>query len=160
MNQILIAVDFSDVTGRVIEKGSEIAKAFGVGVTLMHTEPPDQGYIYYDAGYSPGGAVSFMNEIDPGLEESRQEKVKNDKHALDVLKKQVEAMGVEVDTFLIEGEVSAQIVSKAVSSDAGMVVIGNHRHGKLYKFLFDDIGTTLTNKATCPVLVVPTDKKK
>lgn len=158
MEKVLIAVDFSDVTGKVVDEGVKFAEAFGASVCLMHTEPPNEGYIYYDAGYSSMGSLGYMNEIDPELEKSHQERIKSDKHSLQVLKDIVEKRGIETSTFLIEGNISKAIIKQVDDNNYNLVVIGNHRHGKLYKFLFDDISTHLLTKTTCPVLVVPTDK--
>lgn len=156
MKKILIAVDFSDVTGRVVNEGVDMAKAFGATVCLMHTEPPTDGYIYYDAGYPSMGTMGYMNEFDPDLEKSHQERIKNDEHSLKVLKSVVEKKGVKATTFLIEGDVSKALIQHVQDNDFDMIVIGNHRHGKLYKFIFDDVSTHLLNKTTCPVLIVPT----
>ncbi len=156
MKKILVTVDFSDVTGKVVEEGVKLAKAFGAEIVLMHTEPPDEGYVFYDAGYSVEGTVGFMNEYNPELEKSQQEKVENDEHALNALKEHVVSCGVKAETYLLEGDVSGEIVKKSVEINADMIVLGNHRHGKLYKFLFNDVGTHIMSHAPCPVLVVPT----
>ena len=155
MKKILIAVDFSDVTGKVVNAGVELAKAFNADVCIMHTEPPLDGYIFYDADYSSMGTFGYMREFDPVMEEYHQEKVSSDKHSLETLKSAVTDKGVNAKTLLIEGDVVKSLLNEACKYD--YIVIGSHRHCKLYKLLFDDVGMHLLNKATCPVLIVPTD---
>ena len=156
MKRVLIAVDFSDVTGKVVNEGVMIAKAFNAEVCLLHTEPPCDGFIYYDSGYSSMGSLGYISEFNPDFEKGNQEKIESDKHSLDILKGVVENNGIKATTTLIDGDVCKAIIEHA--KDYDLVVIGSHRHGKLYKLLFDDISTLLLSKTSCPVLIVPIKK--
>ena len=159
MSKVLIAVDFSDVTGRVVNEGVKLAKALGSEVVLIHTEPPESGYVFYDAAYSALGGMGYYTDYNPDLEKAHQEIIRNNEHALQVLKDVVEKKGVEVSTILIEGEVTSALIDETSSEEYEMLVVGSHQHGKLYNLLFKDLSSSLLNKVKCPLLIVPKRKQ-
>jgi len=154
MKNILIAHDFSDLSGPVLRWGADIAQAMGAKLLLLHTEPPQTGYIYYSPGYTYHGILGF------GLEESvRQEieaeQLKHDRQALEILESRLKKDGLEVELLLMTGDPAQAILDTAVERNIDMIIVGAHSHGVFYKFLFGCVDTELVRKAPCPVLVIP-----
>jgi len=50
MKTILAPIDFSDVSGAVVQSAAGIAKAFQASLYLLRVAPPDPDFI----GYEPG----------------------------------------------------------------------------------------------------------
>ena len=50
MKTILVPVDFSDVTTRVVETARSLARAFGSRLVLLHVSEPEPDFI----GFEPG----------------------------------------------------------------------------------------------------------
>jgi nucleotide-binding universal stress UspA family protein len=154
MKTILIAHDFSDLSGPVLRYSSDLAKAWQAKLLLLHTEPPQTGYIYYSPGYTYHGILGF------GLDESVRreievEQLRNDKHALELIEKRLRDDGVEVEAMLMTGDPAQAILETAEERDVDMIVVGAHAHGAFYKLLFGCVDSELVRRASCPVLVIP-----
>ena len=50
MKKILAAVEFSDLTGRVVDQSSALARVFGAELVVVHVAPPEPEFVGYDAG--------------------------------------------------------------------------------------------------------------
>ena len=154
MKTVLIAHDFSDLSGPVLRTGTDIAKALGAGILLLHTEPPRTGYIYYSPGYTYHGILGFGIE-ESVMQEIETEQLNHDRQALDMLEKQLEKDGISVESLLMTGDPSQAILDISSEREVEMIVVGAHSHGAFYKFLFGCVDSELIRKAPCPVLVVP-----
>ncbi len=154
MKKILIAYDFSDLSGPVLRTASDLAKALNASVILLHTEPPRTGYIYYSPGYTYHGILGFGLE-ETVMQEIESEQLKHDRQALDVLESQLQQDGIAAESLLLTGDPSSAILDTASDRDVDLVVVGAHSHGAFYKFLFGCVDADLVQKAPCPVLIVP-----
>lgn len=53
MKRILLPIDFSDTTSKIVNLGVEIAKKFNSEIILVHVESPEPDFV----GYEPGPQV-------------------------------------------------------------------------------------------------------
>lgn len=158
MEHIVIAIDFSDVTGKLIDMGIKLAKAFNARVSLVHTEPPNSGYVLYDygGGMSPG-LVGFYHSYPVIDDQEHKEIIKNDRQALELLCKQFSDNNIQAESYLLEGVAVDCLLDMANNSSADLIIIGNHKHGRFYNFIFNDIGQNIISHSNCNVLVVETE---
>jgi nucleotide-binding universal stress UspA family protein len=154
MKKILVAVDFSDLTGKLIAEGVKVAQAFNAKLILLHTEPPTDGVICYDPNYSGLSALGFYPEYDIE-QEFFVKKLENDQDALHSLEEEVRKEGVEVSTEIINGDVTETILQTISKENIDLLVLGSHKHGFIYKLFFSDISINIFEKVKIPVLVVP-----
>ena len=53
-----------------------------------------------------------------------------------------------------------RILHEATEQDAGLIVMGSHGHGAIYNLLVGSVAEGVLKGVSCPVLIVPSEKKK
>lgn len=145
MDTILVAVDFSDATPRVVETGRWLAKAFGARIVLLNVAAPEPGFVGYDAG-----PVTVRQDVASAL--------KTDHQRLEELKQTVAVDAVEVLALHIQGPTVEKILHEAVEQKVSWIVMGSHGHGALRDLLVGSVTHGVLKGAPCPVVVVPAKK--
>jgi len=154
MKKIVIAIDFSDKIGTVLDKGLDLASCTGAEVLLLHTEPPADGFVYHSAIGPYGGLVGFGVEASIA-EEIKSNKIKNQQHALDLLKEKAEAQGIKTETAVLMGEPASVIRDKCINFSAELLVIGLHKHSFFHNLLEGNTEMSLVKKAPCDIMLIP-----
>ena len=140
MKTILVPIDFSDVTERVVATAHQLAKAFGSRVVLLHVAEPEPEFV----GFEPG-PVSVRAYVAKDF--------RNEHHRLDELKKTL--AGVEVLALQVQGATPEKILSEREQQQADFIVMGSHGHGALYHLFAGSVTAGVLKAATCPVVIVP-----
>jgi nucleotide-binding universal stress UspA family protein len=142
MKTILVPVDFSDVTPRVVDTARSMAKAFAARIVLLHISEPEPDFV----GFEPGPlAVRTTVAHD----------FKAEKQRLEELKTQASTDGLEVLALHIQGPLVEKVLAEAEKQNADLIVMGSHGHGALFEFLVGSVTNGVLKSAKCPVLVVP-----
>jgi nucleotide-binding universal stress UspA family protein len=145
-SSILVPVDFSDVTPKVIRHAVRLAEAFKSRIILLHVAEPEPEFI----GFEPGPpSVRVSMAVDFHAEHRKLEEIKEE----------LTASGLQVQAFQIQGPTAEKILSEAEQHQSEMIVIGSHGHGALYNLLTGSVAAGVLKSARCPVLVVPAAEK-
>jgi nucleotide-binding universal stress UspA family protein len=148
MHRILAAVDFSDSTPQVLAASADMARAERADLAILHTMPlsvPMAGMAWSGGAYSP-----TMMEIDRVELQS----------SLGKLHEMADASGVpDADCMCQRGSAADQIRETAERIHADLIVLGSHRHGRLFHTMFGSVRDDLLSSAPCPVLVLPPKTK-
>jgi nucleotide-binding universal stress UspA family protein len=147
MKTILVPIDFSVGSAKVVETASSLASALGSRVILVHVTEPEPQFVGFDAGplaIAVNVNVNVANEIHAG--QKRLDDLKPKFGAADVL------------TLDVEGSVPEKILGLAHEHAADLIVIGSHGHGALYHLLAGSVTSAVLKSAPCPVLVVPSGR--
>jgi nucleotide-binding universal stress UspA family protein len=142
MKKILVAVDFSDLATTVIDHAAKFAKAFDSEVFILHVETPAPAFI--------GNEMSA-----PIMPEHREEEVKRVIYDLKAMAQYLEQMGIATSFEYQHGLVADTILEKARLLDVGLIIMGAHSHGFLYRAFIGSISTGVLKLSPCPVLVIP-----
>jgi len=142
MNNILAAIDFSDISPAVIDRAAQIARCFSSQLWLIHVAAPNPDFIGYGTGP--------QSERDWRAKTLRTEHKYLQDRALEL-----EQSGIKVTPLLIQGTTVETILQKAAKLNADMIIIGSHGHGALYKALLGSVSEGIIRQAFCPVLIVP-----
>ena len=143
MENILVAVDFSEMTDVLVDKAVEQAKAFDARVWLVHAVIPVAELVGYDLG--------VMVESDTMHEGAKQLESKMLQDQLD----KVRANGVAASGLLLEGSASKSVLHEAERIGADLIVIGSHQHGPLYNMIIGSDFSKVLQQTKIPLLVVP-----
>lgn len=157
MQNLLVAVDFTYSTGKLLAVALELAGKCGASVCLLHTEPPDTGYVYYAPGYAYDNLIGYGYELAMS-EEVRSVRLEHDRQAMEALRKPFDDRGIPTTVELLSGDVATSVLDRAAELPADMIIVGSQRHGTFYKLLLGSVEDRLLQEAPCPVLVVPSDK--
>jgi len=139
---ILAPIDFSDVTGAVIDTAAELARAMDGKVWLIHAAVPEPDFVGYEVGpeYIRDSAARHLREEHQML--GRYQQALRDKE-------------VDVTAMLVPGEAVAKILQEAERLGADWIVLGSHGHGALYNLLAGSVCQGVVHKAKRPVVIVP-----
>ena len=140
---LLVAVDLSAASKRVVEAACDVATAMDGDITIFYVAEPNPNVIGFETG-----PVVVLEEI---ASEHHREHA-----ALATLANVAEARGVSSTTKLIPGTVVDTVIEQADAMSSGMIVVGSHGHGALFDMVMGSYSQGIIRRAGIPVLVVPT----
>lgn len=139
IKKIVVPVDYSSNTDKVIEYGVEIADKFGAKVLFFHVINDFQGY---DMMLVHPSFLGMSKDLEQKAEERMAALVKE--HA----QREQGASG-----HVVIGDAADEIVHYASVEKADMIIIGTHGVKGLEKILLGSTADRVVKKAPCPVLV-------
>lgn len=142
MKTILVPVDFSDVTPRVVETARSIARAFDARMVLLHVSEPEPDFI----GFEPG-PMAVRTAVARDFKKEHQK--------LEELSATVAVEGFQVLALHIQGPIVDKVLEEAKTQEADAIVMGSHGHGALFEFLVGSVTSGILRAAKVPVCVVP-----
>ncbi|MFO0948358.1 MAG: universal stress protein [Planctomycetota bacterium] len=145
MDTILVAIDFSEVTSKMIQWTLDLAKKYGSKVFVLHVAAPEPDFVSYSVG--------------PQHERKwRAEHLREEHRELEGIQKQFQDAQVECTALMIQGPTTEKILQESERLEAKMIVMGSHGHGAMYHLLVGSVLENVLRKATVPVLIVPSRK--
>lgn len=142
MQNVLAAVDFSEVSDRVVERAHELALAFSAELYLVHVAAPDPEFVGYEAGPE-------------SVRTQRAQELRQEHRDLQARAAALRARGVRAHALLIQGPTVDKLVEEIERLAADMVVLGSHGRGALLRALLGSVSEGVIRRSPCPVLVVP-----
>ena len=142
MKTILVPIDFSDISSRVVNTAQELARSFGARLVLLHVSEPEPDFV----GFEPG-PVAVRTTVARDFRKEHQK--------LEELSAQASAGGLDVLALQIQGPIVDKVLDEADKQGADLIVLGSHGHGALFEFLVGSVTSGVLRAAKCPVLVVP-----
>jgi len=139
---ILVAVDLSEATQRVIQVTERIARGMSGEAWVLHVAEPEPDLVGFDAG-----PKVVRDQI---AQEFRNEHKAVQAHA-DTLRK----AGIEATALLIRGPIIETVLQEAARIDADLLIVGSHGFGALYDLLVGSASRGILKRSETPVLVVP-----
>lgn len=139
IQNILVAVDFSDYSQAALSYATFLAESFGATLTLVHAVEP---YVYPEdlsAGFT-------LEEIDARWMQKQKDK-------LETLRQTVKE-GIPASVVVTMGCAWNRIIGAAKSWNADLIVIGTHGRTGLKHALMGSTAEKVVRHATCPVMVV------
>ncbi|MDY6784911.1 MAG: universal stress protein [Cyanobacteriota bacterium] len=142
MFNILVALDFSEMTPALLVRAEFFARATQGKVWLVHVVPPDPDFIGYETG--PQTERDYIAR--KFWEEHRQ------------LQQQAETLrsqNIDAIALLLQGPTVETIVKEARKLTADLIVVGSHGRSGLYQVFIGSVSSGILQHATCPTLVIP-----
>jgi nucleotide-binding universal stress UspA family protein len=136
MKTILVGYDDTAASKRALERGIELARAFGSKVLVTSVAPVSAG------GARGGGAV---DPADPPERHRAELRSASD---------QVKQAGIDVETVLAVGHPADAIVDVAEEHGVDMIVVGTREPGMLERLLGQSTSGAVARRAHCDVLIV------
>jgi len=116
-----------------------------------------------DFARSYGGRISAVSVVDVTDEfiaeapEILDKLLEKHRAILDGVRKEAEAAGLQVKTFLKEGDPSTKVLEVAGAEKAGVIFMGSHGRTGLMRLLMGSVTEKVIGYAPCPVIVVRPD---
>jgi len=139
---IIVAVDLSPASAKVIEAAHGVADLTGVSIYVLHVVETGPDYItYFDAT------------------EAQRDKVGEDfpqeRDALQALTTKLQDDGLDASAVLLCGPAVETTLAEAEKLGAGLIVVGTHGHTAVYDVLVGSYSAGIIRRSKLPVLVVP-----
>ena len=140
---ILVPVDFSDVTEKLLWEAVRLARGLGAGIHLIHVAQTHPQHVSDTLPSWPGMVGVLENERDT----LRQK--------LDGYKQLVSNEGLDASAELLIGSPAHVILEEAARLKPEMIVLGSHGHGLVHHLVLGSVTSDVLKQAGCPVVVVP-----
>ena len=145
MKTIVVAVDFSNATPKVVEMAKKVARAFGAKLELFHVIEPEPSYTAY--GFTP--------DEYPAMYAFQEEAKRRATQKLADLLESVRQELPEAVSVMREGSPLHSLLEHVKSGGVDLVVLGTHGHGALAALLLGSVAEGMVRKASVPTLIVP-----
>jgi len=142
IKRILVPIDFSECSDGAMQYAGQLARVFKARLVLIHVLQP-HAYGMTETFNLVDHYAAMKTIAEPLLEESRKK-----------LKKQ----GLAVETDLRTGTAHTEILEKARSGKADLIVMGSHGRTGVEHFLLGSVAEKVVRLSPCPVLTVRPEK--
>ena len=144
---LLVAVDFSDPTDRILRVATRLAQSLDACVWVVHAAEPEPDFVGYDVG--------------PEVVRDQVAKELRDEHRrLQECTNQLREAGVEAKAILAQGPTVETLLHMADKQDADLIVVGSHGRGMVAEILLGSVSQGLIRAGRWPVTVVPVGKQE
>ena len=163
MKRLLVAIDFSDATTRVIDLARQLARALDAEIHLLHVKELSAAATPGTLGYGLAGMPELapMSGVPvPGLDPMPQliPESEDQKSKLALWQTEIAQDGIKVTLHEPTGLIADEILDQADAIEADFIVMGTHGHGAMYHLLVGSATKGVLKHATRPVLLVPSPK--
>ena len=142
VKSILVAVDFSKTTDRLLQATIKLARAMNVRVTLINVAPREPDVF----------GLQLTRKV---ISEPVPEDVRDRYDQLMTCAKRLKDADVVVETLLVRGDRARAILLEADREDADLIVMGSHGRGALYRRMVGSVSEGVLRETKCPILIVP-----
>lgn len=143
--KILVAVDFSDPTEKVLRATTTLARGLDASVWVVHAAEPDPDFVGYDAG--------------PEVVRDQVARELRDEHRqLQRCTDQLRKAGVDATAMLVRGPTVAAVLAMADKQGADLIIAGSHGRGMVAEMLLGSVSQGLIRDGRRPVTVIPVGK--
>lgn len=139
INRVVVPVDFSNNTDKVIKYGLSIADKLGAQVLFFHVIHDFQGY-----------DMMLVHPSFLGMTKDLEQKAED---RMAALVKEYGQREKGVTGNVVIGDAADEIISYAKLEQADMIIIGTHGVKGLEKILIGSTADRVVKRAPCPVLV-------
>jgi len=137
-----VAVDFSDVTDKIINAVKSVALNTNAGIWLIHVVQPEPDFIGYEVGPPSHRHI---------IAQKFQEKHVQIQELAESLKKD----GLIVTPLLVQGPTVETIMSETEKLKPDIIITASHGHGAMSHLWMGSVSKGILRKSSVPVLVVP-----
>ncbi|MEW6518527.1 MAG: universal stress protein [Thermodesulfobacteriota bacterium] len=141
VKKILVPVDFSENSNRIIQYGAYVAGKFGAEMEAIFVAQTFQDYSEFFEPHMP--VIQFEED----LIASARERMKT--FLAEALEPDVVCKGV-----VMAGDIAETIIDYAGEQQVDLVVMGTHGYKGLEKVLFGSVAEKVVKKSPCPVLTI------
>ncbi len=140
---LLVAVDCSDSTTKVVNKAKEMAKALSGKLWVIHIAQPEPDFVGYNTG--------------PQTERDYVAKVFHSEHSqIQEIAENLRNEGIETTALLIQGSTVETIIKEAKKLQVEMIIMGSHGRNPISELFLGSVSKGVISQSDCPILIVPT----
>lgn len=142
MKNILVAIDFSDMSDKLVDVAKEQAGLESTKIWLLHVAAPDPDFV----GYGIGPRY---------IRDDRAGQLKDEHRRLSYYKKELQDEGYHAEALMIQGPTVLTIKEETEKLNADLLIIGKKGHSMLYKAFVGSVLNEALPEIEIPMLVIP-----
>jgi len=143
MKTIIVAIDFSDKTHRLLHEAETMAHCYGnAHVYLIHVAAPEPEFVGYEVG--PSEERDF-----------RSNKLHKEKKELEGYSLNLRKSGITTTPLLLQGETSRLLTEQSKHLHASLLIMGTHGKGLAKSVILGSISHDVVKNICCPILLLP-----
>ena len=146
MKNIVVAIDFSQITPEIMTQAETLAQAFKSKLWLIHITEPEPDFVGFKTGPQP--------KRDHWAEQFRKEHKQ-----IQDLAEELRQKGLDTVALLTQGSTVETILAEAKKLAADLIIVGSHGRSGLEKFFMGSVSEGILKDALCPVLVIPASSR-
>lgn len=146
MKNIVVAIDFSEITPAIMTKAETLAQAFQSKLWLIHIAEPEPDFVGFKTGPQP--------KRDHWAEEFRKEH-----QQIQDMAEELRQKGLDTVALLTQGATIETILAEAKKLAADLIIVGSHGRSAIEKFFAGSVSQGILKDAPCPVLVIPASSR-
>jgi nucleotide-binding universal stress UspA family protein len=135
---VLVAVDGSAQSHRVVKKGLKMAVCFSAKIILLHVRQK---------------VSDLLGE--PYYEQVLFKYIRQAEEAVEPLKKMVKDAGVRHEVLILEGDPAEAIITAAEDEKCDLIVMGTRGLSNLKSIALGSVSHKVLQSSECMVLIVP-----
>jgi nucleotide-binding universal stress UspA family protein len=141
VDKILVPVDFSENSNKIVQYGAFVANQFGAEIHLLFVAQIFQDYSEFFVPHMP--VIQFEEDLIASAQQRMISFVE-------------ENLGKDADatTKVLAGDAAETIIQYAEEQGIDMIVMGTHGYKGLEKVLFGSVAEKVVKMSSCPVLTV------
>ena len=145
IGSIVVGTDGSDTAKEAVRQATELAKALDASVHLVSAyEPIGEGRMREERQQIPDDMQWMVNpreDVDATLRDAGSD---------------IEAAGIQVETYAREGDPADAILDVAEEKKADLIVVGNKGMTGAKRFLLGSVPNKVSHHAPCSVMIIRT----
>lgn len=142
MKKILVPIDFSDATIKVVNESKKFAKSFGGEIRLLHVAAPEPSFVGNDVGPKV-------------IREQKAKKLREEHRKIQEIGKELENEGIKTTPLMVQGVTVDEIINEAEKFNADVIIMGSHGPSAVYNILMGSVIEGVIRKTDIPILLVP-----
>ncbi|KKL18432.1 hypothetical protein LCGC14_2475580 [marine sediment metagenome] len=144
-SRIVVGTDGSDTAKEAVQRAAKLAKQVGAALDVVSAyNPVPASRLREEERGVPGDVVHLVGpreDVNATLAQASEE---------------IEALGLETETFAREGDPADAILDVAEEKGADLIVVGNKGMTGAKRFLLGSVPNKVSHHAPCSVLIVRT----
>jgi nucleotide-binding universal stress UspA family protein len=141
MKNILVAVDFSAITQKLLEAAVRVANEDSK-VYIIHVAAPDPDFV----GYSVGPEY---------IRDDRADTLHEEHEKLGEFKTSLKSLGVDAEALLVSGPTVETLLDEIKKLEIDFLIIGKKGHSKIHELIMGSVCKNVLSKVEVPMLVIP-----
>jgi len=137
IKKILVPVDFSDNSKKILDSAGDIAGKFGAALSVVFVVQSFDDYSGFFVPHMP--VAKFEEEMVQGAEQKMDSFLES-------------YTGIEAKVLI--GDVGEEVVRYAEEIGIDMIIMGTHGYKGLEKVMFGSVAEKVVKTAPCPVLTI------
>jgi len=144
--KLLVGVDLSGSTEKIVKKVEDIAKSLSAKVWLLHVAEPEPDYVGFDMETE-------------AVRDAIAKRFHGEHRQIQEIADRLRKAGLDTTALLVQGATVETMLNEASKLDVDMIVVGSHGRGAMYQLLVGSVSEGVLHGSEYPILVVPTHER-